>query len=319
MSSMSGVWPHAAPIAAESNNIFMPSNTRGGSRSNAVCFRNIFGPFCSRGIGCILECQRRRAIVKFCVLASGSSGNAALLATENTRILVDAGLSMKELRKRLATVGEDLEDVDAILITHEHSDHVAGVAVLARRLKQAKPFYMTKLTSPAIDWETSMPILEPFQAGASFRIGDIEVQSFSIPHDAVDPVGFCFRAQGVKIGLANDLGYIPESVKFHLRDCDLLMIEANHDIEMLKVGPYPWSVKQRVLSRVGHLSNLMTSDYLMEELDTCTAHVILGHLSEHNNHPEIVRDAASRALFLRGLSADISVAEQSQPSEVFQF
>jgi len=263
--------------------------------------------------------SRRQVIVKFCVLASGSSGNAALLATEKTRILVDAGLSMKELGKRMAAIGENLEDIDAILITHEHCDHIAGLPVLARRLKKPKPFYLTRLTGPAIDWEESSPALEPFQAGASFHVGDIEVQSFSIPHDAVDPVGFCFEAQGVRIGIATDLGYIPESVKYHLRRVHVLLLEANHDLEMLKVGPYPWSVKQRVMSRVGHLSNLVMSDYLMEELDTCTAHVILGHLSEHNNHPEIVRDAASRALFLRGLDASLSIAEQSQPSEVFQF
>lgn len=264
--------------------------------------------------------SRRRAIVKFCVLASGSSGNAALLATENTRILVDAGLSMRELGRRMALVGEDLEKIDAILVTHEHSDHIAGVAVLARRLKQPKPFFLTRLTGPAIDWEHSVPILEPFQAGASFRIGDIEVQSFSVPHDAIDPVGFTFRAHGVKIGLANDLGYIPESVKYHLRDCDLLMIEANHDVEMLKVGPYPWSVKQRVMSRVGHLSNTVTCDFLADELDSRTEHVVLGHLSEANNHPEIVRALANEALDRRGFFAPrISVAEQSRPSEVFQF
>jgi phosphoribosyl 1,2-cyclic phosphodiesterase len=254
------------------------------------------------------------------VLASGSSGNAALLATENTRILVDAGLSMKEIRRRMESIHEDLEDVDAILITHEHSDHIAGCAVLARRLKRPKPFYMTKLTAPAIDWEHSIPVLEPFQAGASFRVGDIEVQSFSVPHDAVDPVGFTFRAQGVKIGLANDLGYIPESVKYHLRDCDLLMIEANHDVEMLKVGPYPWSVKQRVLSRVGHLSNLMTADFLAQEMDSRTEFVILGHISESNNHPEIARATAMSALDERGLFVPkLAVAEQSKPTEVFQF
>jgi phosphoribosyl 1,2-cyclic phosphodiesterase len=281
---------------------------------------NIFARFCSGGNGCILECLGRRAIVKFCVLASGSSGNAALLATEKTRILVDAGLSMRELGKRMASIDEDLETVDAILITHEHSDHIAGCAVLARRLKKPKPFHMTKLTAPAIDWEHSLPVLEPFQAGASFQIGDIEVQSFSIPHDAIDPVGFTFRAQGVKIGLANELGYIPESVKYHLRDCDLLMIEANHDVEMLKVGPYPWSVKQRVLSRVGHLSNLMTSDFLAQDLDARTEFVVLGHLSEANNHPEIARATAMSALEERGLFVPkLAVAEQSKPSEVFQF
>jgi len=203
------------------------------------------------------------------VLASGSSGNAALLATENTRILVDAGLSMRELRKRLASIGESLEAIDAILITHEHSDHVAGLPVLARNKDVRAVIYMTHLAAPAIDWgATTPPRLEPFQAGASFQIGDIEVQSFGIPHDAIDPVGYCFLAQGVRVGVATDLGYVPESVKFHLRRANLLLLEANHDLDMLKVGPYPWSVKQRVMSRVGHLSNLHMSDYLMEDLDS---------------------------------------------------
>jgi phosphoribosyl 1,2-cyclic phosphodiesterase len=264
--------------------------------------------------------SRRRAIVKFCVLASGSSGNAALLATESTRILVDAGLSMRELGRRMLAAGENLEDLDAILLTHEHSDHISGVPVLARRMKKPTPFFMTRLTGPAIDWEHSVPVLEPFQAGANFRIGDIEVQSFSVPHDAIDPVGFCFQAQGVRIGVATDLGYIPASVKYHLNRCDLLLIEANHDLEMLKVGPYPWSVKQRVMSRVGHLSNTVTCDFLADELDSRAQHVILGHVSEANNHPEIVRAMAEEALERRGFFAPrISVAEQTQISEVIQF
>ncbi len=162
-------------------------------------------------------------------------------------------------------------------------------------------------------------MVESFQAGASFQIGDIEVQSFSIPHDAVDPVGFCFEAQGVRIGIATDLGYVPESVKYHLRRTDVLLLEANHDLDMLKVGPYPWSVKQRVMSRVGHLSNMHMSDYLMQDLHSTTAHLILGHLSEHNNHPEIVRLVASQALEQRGFETRLSIAEQRRPSEVFQF
>src|SRR5262249_47439583 len=163
------------------------------------------------------------------------------------------------------------------------------------------------------------PILELFQAGASFQIGDIEVQSFSIPHDAIDPVGFCFEVQGVRIGIATDLGYIPASVKYHLRRTDLLLLEANHDLDMLKVGPYPWSVKQRVMSRVGHLSNLGVSEYLLEDFDSTTAHLVLGHLSEHNNHPEIVRMVAMQSLEQRGLQTQLSIAEQRRPSEVFQF
>jgi len=253
------------------------------------------------------------------VLASGSSGNAALLATENTRILLDAGLSMRELGKRLAAIGEDLTRLDAILISHEHSDHVGGLPVLARNKNLRAPAYLTWLTEPAIDWGEGEPRVEKFQAGASFQIGDIEVQSFSVPHDAVDPVAFCFRAEGVRIGVVTDLGYIPESVKFHLRRTDLLLLEANHDLDMLKVGPYPWSVKQRVMSRVGHLSNLGMSDYLLADLDSSTAHLVLGHISEQNNHPAIVRMVADQALQRRGLHPQMSLATQSVPTEVFRF
>jgi phosphoribosyl 1,2-cyclic phosphodiesterase len=260
------------------------------------------------------------AIVKFCVLASGSSGNAALLATEKTRILVDAGLSMRELGRRLAAIGEDLGGIDAILITHEHTDHVSALPVLARSPKVGAAIFLTRLTEPAIDWgETPPARMETFQAGAALSIGDIEVESFGLPHDAIDPVGYAFTAQGVRIAIATDLGYIPESVKFHLRRTDLLLLEANHDLDMLKVGPYPWSVKQRVMSRVGHLSNLVMSDYLAHDLDASTAHLVLGHLSQQNNHPAIVNMIASEALERRGLETRLSIASQQAPSEVFRF
>ena len=262
---------------------------------------------------------REGAIVKFCVLASGSSGNAALLATGKTRILVDAGLSMRETGKRLRAIGESLSNIDAIVITHEHSDHVGGLPVMARNKDIRAAIYLTRLTAPRIDWGEVKPRIEAFQAGASFCIGDVEVQSFSVPHDAEDPVGFCFRAEGVRIGIATDLGYIPESIKFHLRRTDLLMLEANHDLDMLKVGPYPWSVKQRVMSRVGHLSNLVMSDFIAQDLDSCTSNLLLGHLSEHNNHPEIVRLIATQSLEARGHSARLTIAEQARPSEVYQF
>jgi phosphoribosyl 1,2-cyclic phosphodiesterase len=253
------------------------------------------------------------------VLASGSSGNAALLTAGNTRILLDAGLSMKELARRLALIGETVENIDAILVTHEHSDHVAGLPVLARNKNLRAAVYMTWLTEPAIDWGETRPNVELFQAGAAFHIGAIEVQSFSVPHDAVDPVGFCFEAEGVRIGVATDLGYIPESVKYHLRRTDLLLLEANHDLNMLKVGPYPWSVKQRVMSRVGHLSNDGMSEYLARDLDSSTAVLVMGHLSEQNNHPAIVEQVAAGTLAGRGLAARLFIATQRTPSEVFQF
>lgn len=253
------------------------------------------------------------------MLASGSSGNAALLATDHTRILIDAGLSMRELGRRLASIGEEWNRVDAILITHEHSDHVAALPVLSRSDKVHAPIYMTHLTAPAIDWGEGEPLLNTFQAGASFQIGDIEVNSFSIPHDALDPVGFCFEAEGVRLGVVTDLGYVPESVKFHLRRADLLLLEANHDLDMLKVGPYPWAVKQRVMSRVGHLSNLGMSEYLAEDFDGGARNLVLGHLSEQNNHPEIARMFAAQALESRGARTRLSIAGQHAPSEVFQF
>jgi len=251
------------------------------------------------------------------VLASGSAGNCALLATPRTRILVDAGLSLKALFSRLQSIGEPVEPLHAVLVTHEHTDHISGLARLARRLRV--PVYISRLTAPAIDWGGYQPHLECFQAGASFVIGDIEVDSFSIPHDAIDPVGFCLYAEDVKIAVATDLGYLTESVKFHLRRAQLMLLESNHDLEMLKVGPYPWSVKQRVMSRVGHLSNDMISDFLLRDFDGTPAHLVLGHLSEHNNHPEIVRLVATQALERRGLATPLEIASQTRPSEVYQF
>jgi len=259
----------------------------------------------------------RKLILKFCVLASGSSGNCALIATEKSQILIDAGLSFKELSKRLASIGEQPSHIDAVLVTHEHSDHISGLARLSKKVAAA--VYLTHQTAPRIEWEGASPRLERFQAGARLAVGDIEIDSFTIPHDAIDPVGFCFRTQGIKIGLVTDLGYIPDSIKFHLRGSHILMLESNHDLDMLKVGPYPWAVKQRVMSRNGHLSNDVVSDYLGHEFDSSTGTLILGHLSEHNNHPEIVRIVAQQALDRRGLETRLAIANQKQPTEVFTF
>ncbi len=260
------------------------------------------------------------------VLASGSKGNATVIAAGSTRILVDAGMSCRELMKRMALAGEDPEALDAILITHEHVDHVAGLSVLARRLKI--PVFFTESThrawvrmltprttmsyakwletvqrekevraeqtaaqavaaavmvesdlmtqddpmeAGAADLQTGeevaavkvradpafLPAVEYFRAGQGFSIGEIDVSPFTIPHDAADPCGFVFhaRTESIRMAIATDLGYVPPNVKMALKGVDVLLLESNHDLEMLKDGPYPWSVKQRVLSRVGHLSN----------------------------------------------------------------
>jgi phosphoribosyl 1,2-cyclic phosphodiesterase len=244
--------------------------------------------------------------VSVTMLASGSRGNCAVVASASTKILVDAGISCRETFKRMKALGDDPHALSAILITHEHSDHIYGLATLAKKLRI--PVFMTGATQQA--WARAVrnekgerPQLEKFeafQAGHGFQVGDIAVRPFTIPHDAVDPVGFTFRAEGIKVGIATDLGYLPVSVRDHLRGCDVLVLESNHDVEMLRVGPYPWSVKQRVMSRVGHLSNGALADFFTNDYDNNATFVVLAHLSEQNNHPEIARREAEKALATRG-------------------
>lgn len=260
--------------------------------------------------------------VRICVLGSGSRGNSTLVATERTRLLVDAGFSKKETFARLAAVGERAEGFDALVTSHEHHDHIGGLRSLALNLKI--PIYIAPATRDTMRWNPQINSFELFSAGEKFTIGDIEVTPFSVPHDAVDPVAFTFEAQGIKIGLVTDLGFIPEVVKRHVRGCHCLIFESNHDLEMLRVGPYPWYVKQRVMSRQGHLSNRATGEFLSEDYDGEAQVLVLAHLSENNNHPEIARLSAEEAL---GRRADASrrgriklhLASQSAPTQVFQF
>ena len=256
--------------------------------------------------------------LKVSILGSGSRGNSALVTTSRVRVLVDAGFSFRSLCKRMAEIGESAESLDAVLISHEHSDHISGLPVLSRKVNV--PVYMTGRTAGAIDWGEKKPHVETFDAGAKLAIGDLEIETFTIPHDAVDPVGFTFRQNGFKVGIATDLGYMTESIKRHIQGCDMLVLESNHDLEMLKVGPYPWFVKQRVMSRVGHLSNQAVSDYLTAELDPATRILVLAHLSGNNNHPEIARMFAAEALARAGAAETrLLVAAQDRPSEVFEF
>ncbi len=333
-------------------------------------------------------------MVRFTVLASGSKGNATVVTGGRTRILVDCGLSCRELFRRMRLVDEAPETLDAIVITHEHMDHVNGLAVTARKL--GIPVYFTEATHRAwmrwlmprrqmtyAQWleqcrkqaaerqaedeataqegepdepdvelkqETAttgnataladetenaasdkslsrkenpawLPALEYFQPGEPFEIGDITLNPFTIPHDAADPVGFALKAEGVRMACATDLGYMPPNVKAQLKGADLLLLESNHDLEMLRDGPYPWSVKQRVLSRVGHLSNEATADYLENEYDGQAAYVILAHLSESNNLPELARVSAERALNGRAslLANRLLLASQSEPLSAISF
>jgi phosphoribosyl 1,2-cyclic phosphodiesterase len=259
--------------------------------------------------------------VSITVLGSGSRGNCTAVSSSRTTLLVDAGFSCREICNRLHASGMDPAQVNGLVVSHEHSDHISAVDVLARRLKI--PVYMTEATYAG--WRRYMkrngcsaPKLERieiFRAGTSFAVGDITVAPFTIPHDAEDPVGFAFRAEGLKLGVVTDLGYMPRSVVEHLRGAQVLMIESNHDLEMLRGGPYPWSVKQRVMSRVGHLSNEALAQFFTSDYDGGAAYLILAHLSEQNNHPEIARQSAQQALGTRGklLQNSLLLASQARP------
>jgi phosphoribosyl 1,2-cyclic phosphodiesterase len=255
------------------------------------------------------------------VLGSGSRGNCTWIATEKTRLLVDAGFGFKETSARLAAAGQTLQGCDAIVISHEHQDHIGGLRSLVMKLKI--PVYIAPAAHDAVRWDEKMrsvAAFEMFDPGRKFRVGDIEFSPFSIPHDAADPVAFAFEAQGIKAAVVTDLGYIPEIVKQHVRSCHCLIFESNHDLEMLKVGPYPWFVKQRVMSRQGHLSNRTTAQFLSDDYDGSAQVVVLAHLSDANNHPEIVRLTALDALSRRKTDlTSLHLATQDSPTPVFEW
>jgi len=259
--------------------------------------------------------------LRICVMGSGSRGNCTWIATERTRVLIDAGFGFKETSKRLAAVGQTLQGCHAIIISHEHQDHIGGLRSLVRKLRI--PVYMAPAAHDAVPWDEKMKAVAPFEMfspGQRFTVGDIEFAPFSIPHDAADPVAFTFETQGIKAAVVTDLGYVPEIVKQHVRRCHCLIFESNHDLEMLKVGPYPWFVKQRVMGRQGHLSNRTTAQFLSDDYDGSAQVLVLAHLSDANNHPEIVRLTALEALNRRNMnSTALHLATQDSPTPIFQW
>jgi phosphoribosyl 1,2-cyclic phosphodiesterase len=257
-----------------------------------------------------------------------------LLETERTALLIDAGLGKKEMLRRFAVLGRERPGrVDGILITHEHSDHSSGLAQMAREWNC--PAYLTEPTHREIvkmyaddpekpGRKATVERVKYIRPGERFDIGDIEIIPFAIPHDAADPVGYAFRANGVKVAIVTDLGYLPELVKHHLREADFLILESNHDLDMLKVGPYPWYIKQRVMSRTGHLSNNIVSEFLAdaEVFDGRARHLVLAHLSEQNNDPHVARISAEEALGRRPdefcFRGTLHIASQRTPLGPFE-
>jgi len=225
--------------------------------------------------------------IKLSVLASGSRGNSIYFATERVRLLIDAGLSGREIKRRLATMGVNPRDLHGIIVTHEHLDHVRGLGSLARRYEL--PVYLNQLTHAHLP-ETVGTLGEKveFATGRTFSVGDITIHPFAISHDAADPVGFVLGNGSVKVGVCTDLGAATNLVHRHLENCSILVLEANHDIEMLRKGPYPWPVKQRIKSRFGHLSNEQSIKVLSRVFSEGLQEVIFAHMSETNNSSEMV-------------------------------
>jgi len=227
-------------------------------------------------------------MIKFCSLYSGSSGNAVYLGSEKTKILIDAGLSAKKIIAALHSIGENPEELSAILISHEHGDHIRGAGILSRKF--GLPVYANESTWEAMEREIG-PVESGnrmyFSTGTEFLIGEICVRAFPVPHDAREPVGFNFFAEEKKITTATDIGHINMELLKCFECSELLLLESNHDLEMLKVGPYPWPLKRRIMSDVGHLSNEMAGKVVAYMAGKGTKKFLLGHLSKENNFPEL--------------------------------
>ncbi|MGD1967583.1 MAG: MBL fold metallo-hydrolase [Desulfobacterales bacterium] len=263
-----------------------------------------------------LELQRDRQCADYnlavCVLASGSRGNAIFISDGNTGILLDAGLSATEIKRRLKSRGLSPNDLDAILLSHEHSDHIQSVGVLSRQLKL--PIYLSRKIEKKAALGKSVHEIRSFQCGVSFHINNLTVHPFTVSHDAADPVGFTIGQNGSRIGIATDLGIVTSRLKDQLKDCHLLILEANHDSKMLIDGPYPWPLKKRIQSNRGHLSNQQSKKLLGELQHRRLQHVILAHLSEINNTPQKVLAEVSGAF--NRCKPRLTVASQHHSSEV---
>lgn len=225
--------------------------------------------------------------IKFCSLSSGSKGNCYFLQSERSKLLIDAGLSLRQLEARLYLIGVAPNEIDAVIISHEHIDHVRGAANFSHKFG-TKIYINYPTLKAAANMDRASKIIE-FGAGEEFTINDLNINPFSISHDAVDPVAFSITADNKKVGIATDLGVATNLVKTNLQGCDLLLIESNHDYDMLINGPYPWAIKQRILGRQGHLSNKDTLELISNVICEKTSFVMLAHISETNNNEDKVR------------------------------
>ena len=249
--------------------------------------------------------------MNFCPLFSGSSGNAAYIQSQQACLLVDAGKSMREIIRALEAIRANGAPLDGILVTHEHTDHTRSVGALSR--KYDIPVYANAATFAAMEktvGNIASRNIRLFNTGQDFYIKDIGIYPYSIPHDASDPVGFCFYGGGKKISIMTDLGYVPPQLLDTVERSNVILIEANHDVTMLQNGPYPQALKRRILGRKGHLSNDAAAKALLELYRSGVGRVILGHLSEHNNTVSRAVETVETYLYRNGVDAEVLVAAQ---------
>ncbi len=249
--------------------------------------------------------------VQFTILGSGSNGNCAYLETGEVRLLIDAGFSGRQIRNKLAAISRAPEGLTGILITHEHSDHITGLVGLAAKLNI--PIYCNRQTREATEAALQIKLNgQMFETGNSFEIGDVQVDTFSVPHDAIDPVGFLLRTPGGHIGFLTDLGHCTKLIMERVRTSNILVLETNHDVQMLQDDPRrPWSLKQRIFSRHGHLSNESAADVAEQLASAHLRHIYLGHLSRDCNKPELAHQAVAGRLQKNG-ATHIAVEVTSQ-------
>lgn len=260
--------------------------------------------------------------LQFCPLFSGSSGNALYVGTDRTKILIDAGLSGAKITAELAQIGVSPQELSAILVTHEHADHISGVGVLSRRYRL--PVYASLGTWAAMSGKLGAidaACRVSFEAGEDFSLGDLDVRSFSTPHDAADPVSYTVSAGGAKVAVATDIGAVRESWLREVEGADVLLLEANHDVDTLKAGRYPYELKRRILGNRGHLSNDEAGKAAAELVRRGVRSIVLGHLSGENNFPELAMASVSCVLNEAGLRPGrdvmLSVARRDGRSELF--
>lgn len=248
---------------------------------------------------------------KFCSLASGSSGNCQYIESKDTKLLVDAGLSGKKIQEALKSIEVDPKELDGILVTHEHKDHTKGVGILSRRFDL--PIYANKGTWDGM--EDDLGKIKPehikiFDTNKQFNIKDIEVNPFDIYHDANEPVGYNFCYNSKKISILTDTGKIDEDIKKLLKGSDIMMIESNHDVEMLKVGSYPWFLKKRVLGDYGHISNETAGELIADLYEGKKQTILLSHLSRENNFPELAYQTVANIVTERGINIEKDISIQ---------